>query len=155
MPDQICIDESVDSNTTKYSSSEDKEIDKASLHEVRVMIVCYWKRFSMGQKPFHFDQIISFLTNTFHFWQTHFVSDKPFFVSDKPFLNSIFIQDVLEVAFGTNDNESIYAFTVVAQYEGRPDFRTFGNCCSILEFQFHNWEILMPDQSYVLLNKVI
>jgi len=58
----------------------------------------------------------------------------------------MFIEDVLEVAFGTNDNESIYAFTVVAQHEGRPDFCTFGtNCCRILEFQFHNWEILMPD----------
>ena len=44
---------------------------------------------------------------------------------------------------------------VAGQHEGRPDFRTFSNCCRKLEFPFHNWEILMPDKSYVPLNIVI
>jgi len=62
---------------------------------------------------------------------------------------------VLEVAFGIKDHEFGYAFTIAGQHEGRPDFRTFSNCCRKLEFPFHNWEILMPDKSYVPLNIVI
>ena len=59
---------------------------------------------------------------------------------------------VLEVAFGIKDDGFGYTFTIAGQHEGRPDFRTFSNCCRILEFPFHNWEILMPDKSYVPLN---